>query len=225
MSIFTKWISLIALLSLVSQNSFGADRPWEVLFNGEDVSGWRGFRQPDFPITGWRIEGTSLCHIAHTAGGDLVTRKEYASFELELDWAISEGGNSGILYRVSEESAFSWQSGLEMQILDDLSHPDGHNPLTSAGGLYGLLAPKEKRLAPLGQYNHARLVVAGNHVEHWLNGSLLLSYELNSSDWLDLVATSKFRDFPLFGGLPRGRIALQEHWDGACFKNIRLREL
>ncbi len=199
--------------------------PWQVLFDGRNTDAWRGFRQSSFPSQGWIVQNGSLCHVAQVNAGDLITKKEYGSFELVLDWAITEGGNSGVLYRVSEAGQMSWETGAEMQILDDLHHPDGRNPLTSAGSLYGLIGAQGKTLAPVGQFNRARLLVIGNHVEHWLNGRKLVEYEFGSPAWESLVASSKFKDLPNYGRNPVGHIALQDHWDGACFRNIMIREI
>jgi hypothetical protein len=163
---------------------------------------------------------------ARRAWADLVTRDSYADFELELDWKVGPKGNSGVLYRVAELPAPepSWHSGPEMQILDDAAYAD-NPPSTWTGALYDLMAPKTKTVHPVGQWNHARVVVRGAHVEHWLNGQKLIAYELGSPELQELIARSKFKDLPRFARETSGSIALQHHGDGAWFRDVRVRSL
>ena len=152
---------------------------------------------------------------------DLITRQQYRHFDLELEWRVA----SGILYRVSETMPHAWQSGLEMQLFDDARHPDGQTSETSAGALYGLIAPQRKVLQPIGCFNTARLVVRDSDVEHWLNEALVLTYDLNSAAFAALVAHSKFRDLPGFAREVRGHITLQHPGDAVWFRHLRLRPL
>ncbi len=195
---------------------------WKLLFDGHTTRGWRGFRKKAFP-DGWAVEDGALTRIAR--GGDLVSTKQFRDFELALDWKISEGGNSGIMYRVTEGSDATYETGPEMQVLDDERHPDGRAWLTSAGAVYGLYAAPAGVVRPVGEWNQVRIVVRGHHVEHWLNGVKVVEYELESREWESRVAASKFRQWPAYGRAPKGHIALQDHGDRVWFRSIRMREL
>jgi hypothetical protein len=219
-----RWIVIlmvVAGISLVPERASmqGAEKS---LFNGHTLEGWRGFKS-DAPPSGWTVvEGT----LARTgSGGDIVTVDEFADFELRLQWKISEGGNSGIIFRVANVGNETWESGPEMQILDNARHADGKNPLTSAGANYGLQAPLRDVTRPVGEWNDVRLVAAGAHVEHWMNGVKIVEYELWSPAWESLVKASKFVKMPAYGRAKRGRIALQNHGDPVWFRNISIRPM
>ena len=198
---------------------------WKLLFDGQSTRGWRGYQQKTAPAA-WRVKDGALAleKPAGAAGGeDLVTRESYASFELQLEWRISSGGNSGVIYHVQEGEDAPWKTGPEMQVLDNTKHHDGKDPLTAAGSCFALYPAAKDVTKPVGQWNQARLVVAGAHVEHWLNGEKLLSYEAGSRDWNQRVAASKFKEYASFGKAPRGLIDLQDHGDPVAFRNIKLR--
>ena len=195
---------------------------WKLLFDGKTTAGWRGYKQQDMPA-GWQVIDNALVRTA--SEGDIITTEQYDSFELALEWKISAGGNSGVMYRVSEEGEASYHTGPEVQVLDNHGHRDGKNPLTSAGSCYGLYAPSKDVTKPVGSWNQMRLVVKGNHVEHWLNGDKIVEYELNSPDWNTRVEGSKFKEWPKFGRIPRGHIALQEHGNRVEYRNIKIRPL
>jgi hypothetical protein len=196
---------------------------WKLLFDGKSTAGWRNYRSTSIS-PGWTVENGTLVKSGENAG-DIVTLDQYASFDLVLDWKISEGGNSGILYRATEENDYIWQSAPEMQILDDARHADGKSPLTSAGSNFALHEAPRGIVHPAGEWNTARVLVNGNHVEHWLNGTKLLEYELGSDDWKARVAGSKFATMPRYGMAARGYIGLQDHGDRVEFRNIRIRSL
>jgi hypothetical protein len=197
---------------------------WRALFDGTDLSHWRGYRRDDLPA-GWRIEDGVLAFVPGTSGGDIVTRAKFNDFELELEWRISEGGNSGIFFWSSEEFDHVWQSAPEMQVLDDERHPDARTPAHRAGANYGLHVPSVSAARPAGEWNHVRIVAVANHVEHWLNGEKIVEYEIGSEDWRRRVAASKFIEMPGYGRYRRGHIALQDHGDRVWYRNIRIREL
>ena len=144
---------------------------------------------------------------------------------LELEWRVADGANSGIIYLISEDENQTWRTGPEMQLLDDAKHPDGKKDTTSAGSLFDLIAPKNKSLKPVGQYNRARLVIKNGRVEHWLNGNKLLEYDLGSATLKELIAKSKFKTFQRFAQNSEGFIALQYHGDDVWFRKIRIRKL
>jgi hypothetical protein len=194
---------------------------WRLLFDGRTTNGWRGFRQDGMP-DGWQVVDGALTRVA--AAGDIITTEQFASFELALEWRVAPGGNSGIFFHVTEDADYVWQTGPEMQVLDDAGHRDGLLPETSAGSNYALHAPAHDVVRPAGEWNAVRLVVRGDHVEHWLNGALIVAYELGSEDWERRVAASKFADMPAYGRARRGHIALQDHGDRVEFRSIKVRE-
>ena len=189
------------------------------------LSTWRGYRRDSFPAGSWVYEDGILRTVAEAEHIDLITRQQYQNFELALEWCVASGGNSGILYRVSEGMPHTWQSGLEMQLLDNARHPDGQTPETTTGALYGVLAPWRQAVRPPGSFNTARLVVCDSQIEHWLNEELVLAYDLNSVMFTTAVARSKFKDLPGFARAARGHIALQHHGDVVWFRHLRIRLL
>lgn len=207
------------------------EQGWRLLFDGETTAGWHTFKKS--PTSNGAAGGSGLpgwsvldgCLVRTGPGGDIVTDEEFDDFELKIEWRVCAGGNSGIFYRVSEADPFRWvwETGPEMQVLDNAEHVDGRSPLTSAGSNYALHAPPRDVTRPVGLFNEARIVVRGNHVEHWLNGERVVEYELGSTDWERRVAASKFSKMPHYGRIPRGRIALQDHGDRVWFRNVKLR--
>lgn len=215
-----------------SVNSLTADEVaagWELLFDGTDLEKWRGFRMDRVP-DGWSVDDGTI-HFAPPKGGegvrrsDLITRELYGDFELRLEWKITPGGNSGIMFRVTEDHDRTYYTGPEMQILDDDKHRDGLKPETSAGSNYALHAPASDVVRPVGEWNEVRLRVEGPHVEHWLNGQKIVEYELWSDDWEQRVAASKFRRWPRYGRNPSGHVALQDHGNELWFRNLAIRRL
>jgi hypothetical protein len=183
---------------------------------------WRAYGGTGMPQQ-WSIAEGVISH--SPGGGDLISIDAYRNFELTFDWRISPGGNSGVMYRVDERYGAPYQSGPEYQILDNAGHPDGQSPLTSAASVYGLYAPSADITRPVGEWNAARIVVDGTHVEHWLNGHMVVSYELGSPDWQSRVATSKFAAWPAYGTLPVGHIVLQDHGAAVDYRDIAIRRL
>jgi hypothetical protein len=205
-----------------------AKAKWQVLFDGKSTDSWRGFRRDSFPSKCWTVEGGELRTIKDCDKADqvdIITKDKYQNFELELEWRVSTGGNSGIIYLVSEDENETWKTGPEMQVLDDEKHADGKNPKTSAGALYGLIAPTNKTLKHVGDYNRVRLVVRNGHVQHWLNGKKVVEYDLGSDTLKSLIAQSKFKDYPRFAQNREGYIALQHHGDEVWYRNIRVKTL
>lgn len=196
---------------------------WKSLFDGKTTSGWRNYKKESVG-PGWTVVNGVLTRSGEGAG-DIITAERFANFELALDWRVSEGGNSGIFYRATEDNDYIWQSAPEMQVLDDAKHSDGKSPLTSAGSNFALYPAPPGVVRPAGEWNSARLVVNGNHVEHWLNGQKLLEYELGSAEWADRVAKSKFSTMPNYGKASEGHIGLQDHGDLVEFRNIRIKVL
>ena len=196
---------------------------WQALFDGKSTAAWRTLGKSAEAPVAWRVEDGALSWVK--GGGNLATRETYADFELELEWKISPGGNSGVLFRVDPAAARPPFSGPEIQILDDATHKDGRSPLTSSGALYALYAPKTAAAKPVGSWNQLRLRVQGGRVQSWLNGLLTVDAEIGSQDWNERVATSKFAAHPQFAKTPAGVIVLQDHSNPVWFRAIRIRRL
>lgn len=200
-----------------------SNNDWTVLFDGERVTGLRGYKEVGFPNS-WEIVDGTLKTIPGY-GVDLISVDIYNNFELELEWKVPEGGNSGIFYFATEEGDYIWQSAPEMQVLDDKKHSDGKNTLTSAGALYAMIAPTKSVVNPVGEFNQVRIKVKDNHVEHWLNGNKVVEYEYQSDAMWDLVAKSKFNTMPLFAKASEGHIGIQGDHGEIWYRNIRIRKL
>jgi hypothetical protein len=184
---------------------------------------WRGYRRETLP-EGWAFDAATK-ELTRRSGGDIVTRRQFARFELELEWKVGARGNSGIFYWATEGTSRIYENAPEMQILDNGGHFDGRNTLTSAGANYALNAPIRDVTRPVGEWNAARIVARGDTVEHWLNGTKVVEYVAGSAEWQRLVAASKFREWPTYGKARRGHIGLQDHGDVVSFRAMRIREL
>jgi hypothetical protein len=215
----------------VTNEASMAEGEWVDLFNGRNLDGWRSYGG-GAPNDAWVVEDGVLfldvdADTDETTGGDLITEDQFENFELELEWKLTEGGNSGIFYGVREIEGqeVAYETGIEMQILDDDRHVDGKAPETSAGACYALYGPAKDAVRPVGEFNKARLVVKDGHAEHWLNGQKIVEYEIGSEDWNRRVAASKFADWEHFAKYRKGHIGLQDHTDPVWFRNIRIRQL
>ncbi len=200
---------------------------YKLLFDGVTASDWRGYREKTLP-SGWTVTDGTLGLTAgngEPSSGDIVTKEEYGNFELRLQWRIAKDGNSGIMYRVSEEYPAPYESGPEMQVLDDAGHPDGKSRLTAAGSCFGLYPVAAGIVKPAGEWNDIRIIANGAHVEHWLNGVEVLHYELWSPEWRARVLASKFKQWPGYGMSKKGHIALQDHGNAVSYRSIRIKKL
>lgn len=195
---------------------------WELLFDGETLAAWRGYRRDAVP-DGWQAVDGAMARVGR--GGDIITVEQFADFDLRFDWRVEEGGNSGVMFRVAEGDGPTWHTGPEFQILHNAGHRDGQAPITSAASNYAVHPPARDVTRPVGEWNSARLVVRGARVEHWMNGEKLLDYELGSPDWHERMMASKFASIPRYGREPRGHIAIQDHGDPVAFRNVRIRRL
>lgn len=224
-----------------ADTSPGPDTAWTSLFDGTALRGWRGLGAATVPAGHWTVENGAIRKVASgnvpvqadgqpLEGGDLMTVGTYTDFELEWQWKVAPGANSGVKYNVSEQRSTALQperaaKGFEYQMLDDERHPDAQLPSHRAGALYDLVAPgAAKRLMPVGEWNSSRIVLRGNHGEHWLNGALVVSYDLGTPRMDSALAASKYRDWPWFAERRAGHIVLQDHGDDVWFRNIRIRE-
>ena len=157
---------------------------------------------------------------------DLVSREAFGNFELEFEWKIGKGGNSGVLYRVTREYDHPYWSGPEFQLLDDANAADGRSRLTASGAAYGIYLSPAGVVRPYGQWNASRILMQGTHVEHWLNGREVVAYDIGSPDWRSKVAASKFAQYPDYGMAKRGFIGIQGDHPGAlALRQVRIREL
>lgn len=206
------------------------DEGWIVLFDGSSTENFRGLNQDKFPATKWGIDSGTL-HFEGGRAGDIITKEQFTSFDFRFEWKISEGGNSGIKYRVAEAPADAKNKpkgalGLEYQILDDDKHKDGKIKTHRTADLYDLMeASADKELKPIGEWNTGRIVVDGNKVEHWLNGKVVLVYELWSKDFNERLAKSKYRNRKEFAKAVPGHIAFQDHGDKVWYRNLRIKRL
>ncbi|MEO6223263.1 MAG: DUF1080 domain-containing protein [Vicinamibacterales bacterium] len=196
---------------------------WVSLFEGKSISQhWRGFKEKGVPDS-WKMEDGAITRVA--AGPDLVSREQYANFEFEWEWRLPEGGNSGVMYRVSENAERTYHTGPEYQLLDNARHPDGKDPKTSTAADYALHAPTHDMSKPIGEWNQSRLVVNDAHVEHWLNGMKVVEFELWTPEWTALVKKSKFNEFKDWGMNKTGHLVLQQHDARVQYRNLRVRRL
>ncbi|HMQ44949.1 MAG TPA: DUF1080 domain-containing protein [Mariniflexile sp.] len=228
------------LKNSLTQNEI--DKGWRLLWDGKTSTGWKGAKLDYFPKSGWETTNGELTVLATDGGestgpGDIITEKVFSSFELELEFKITEGANSGIKYFVDPELNKGAGSaiGCEFQILDDVNHPDaklGVNGNRTIGALYDLIAPENlsipgrgKQFKGIGSWNKARIVVNGPKVEHWLNNEKVVEYDRSSQMFRALVAYSKYKDWPKFGQWPTGHILLQDHGNTVNYRSIKIREL
>lgn len=195
---------------------------WKLLFDGVSTAGWRGLGMEEFPKDIWLIENGCFHCLGGPKSNDLVTVDTYENFELAFEWMVPKHlGNSGLKYRVQEKKGQGFAFGPEYQCMYDPDVVDKN----ATGSLYDVLPPVGKKLEPAGQFNQSRIVVRGNHVEHWLNGVKVVEFEFGSDALKAAIAQSKFKKTPEWGRDPRGHIVLQDHHDEAFFRNLMIREL
>lgn len=210
---------------------------WVLLFDGQTSDGWRGVNKTTFP-TGWEVaDGTLHCkgsgqgEAGANDGGDILYDKEFANFDLKMEWKISEGGNSGIFYLGKEVEGWPiYKTAPEMQILDNERHPDallGKDGNRKAGSLYDLIPANPQNAKPAGEWNTIEILCYKGTVVHKQNGEIVLEYHLWTDDWKNLVAGSKFPELnPDWANVASsGFIAIQDHGDDVWFRNIKIKEL
>lgn len=208
---------------------------WKLLFDGKTTKGWRNYKKQSIGSS-WKVVDGALTLMTYRKpdgtyatkdGGDLITDKSYRNYELSLEWKITDCGNSGIIYNVheSEEYDYVWQTGPEMQVLDNNCHPDAQYITHRAGALYDMIACSKENVLPANQWNKIRLRIENGKVEHWQNGEKLVDFEMYTPEWADRIAKSKFKDMKGFGIYKEGYIALQDHSDRVAYRNIKIKEL
>ena len=185
------------------------------------ATGWRGYQKAALP-EGWRMVDGALTRVS--TGGDIVYgAAQYADFEFEFEWKVRPKGNSGVFYRAGEATEHIYENATEYQILDNIEHPDGRTPNTVAASNYALYGAAADAVRPVGEWNTARIVATGSHIEHWLNGRKVVTYELWSPEWEAKVKGSKFNQWPSYGRATRGMIGLQDHGDWVAYRNMRIK--
>lgn len=227
--------------SLNSLSKAEKEAGWRLLFDGRTFDGWRGLGRDHVPKGLWVVENGQIKKIKESEAsplpdgssfepGDLMTTGAFENFELAFEWKVDKAGNSGLKYNVSEEMSQKYGSkysalGFEYQMLDD-SDPKYKDlkPSQFSGSLYDLIPAKNIKLMPVGDYNSSRIIVDGNHVEHWLNGVKVVQYEFGSGELDSAYRVSKFNKIPGFHSKRKAHIVLQNHSDAAWFRNIMIRE-
>jgi hypothetical protein len=214
-----------ALVTAASACAQVAAPGWtDLLANG--TAAWRDYGAQTLS-PGWTFDPSTRVLTRSAGGGQgggIITKEQYTDFELELEWRVGPRGNSGVFYHVSEGPPVIYHNAPEYQILDNGGHPDGRNSTTSAGSNYALNAPVSDVTRPIGEWNQTRILVRGAHVEHWLNGTKVVEYQLWTPEWTAAVKASKFNQWPGYGLAKAGHIGLQDHGDVVHFRNIRIRE-
>lgn len=219
------------------------DQGWELLFDGKTFHGWRGFGRNTIQGDHWKVENGTIRKVRNTAipvqtdgtrvdGGDLITIDTFDNFELSFEWKINNDGNSGIKYNVSEDLSMQYGSkyhalGFEYQILDDNSdrYKGKLKPTQFTGSLYDMIAPHNVHLNPVGQFNKSKIIISGNHGEHWLNGVKVVEYDFGTAEFDSLFNISKYNKYLDFEKKKKGHIVITNHSDDSWYKNIKIREL
>ena len=200
---------------------------WKLLFDGKTMDQWRNYKGTEVG-TNWTIVDGAITLTTPRRAADIITKEQFGDFDFSFDWQLAPAppaGNSGVMFYVTEEGAATYYSGPEYQVLDNATHADGKNPLTSTGSCYALYAPTRDASRPIGEWNTGRIVINKGKGEHWLNGEKVVSYDMNSEEWKAKVLGSKFKEWPIFGVARRGHIALQQHGARIAYKNLKIRQL
>ena len=222
--------SLAFTASKTQKSATSKKGSWISLFDGTSLKGWHGYNKTGV-VKNWEIEdGALVCLGAakDASGGDIVTDKKFANFELKWEWKVNKGSNSGVMYHVVEGSKWHspYETGPEYQIIDDIGFPEKLEEWQQAGADYAMhTANKLKTLKPVGEWNTSSIIFNKGHVEHWLNGKKIVAFEAWSADWNKKRSTGKWKDYPDYGKAKSGQIALQDHGDKAFYRHIMIREL
>jgi len=211
-----------------------ADTGWISLFDGQDLQGWHTYGKSE-PGAAWDVDSGAIHLNASNkkgyqsqGGGDLVTNDEFGNFDFVCDWKISKGGNSGIISFVHEDTTKykeTWNTGPEMQVLDNAGHPDAKIKKHRAGDLYDLISCSQETVKPYGEWNHVEIKSLNGKLDLYLNDVNVVSTTLWDDNWKKLIAGSKFKGMPDFGTYKQGHLALQDHGFDVWYKNIKIKKL
>lgn len=213
--------------SVAKKEPVAADAEWQVLFDGKTTNGWHSYGKTTVG-TAWKAaDGVLFLDTAHNDKKDLVTNEEFENYDLKLEWKISPKGNSGIIFNVKEDTAYknTYETGPEMQVLDNDGHADGKIIKHRAGDLYDLISCSKETVKPVGEWNEVEIILNNGKLDFFLNGTNVVSTTMWDDNWKKMVAGSKFKNMPAFGTVKKGRIALQEHGHMVSFRNIRIKKL
>jgi hypothetical protein len=225
----------LLIILVILMFSCSTDQQWTYLFNGKDLEGWHVYNKGKQNFNGWYVSDGVLvfdpANRTDATNADLVTDQPFTSFELDLEWMISEKGNSGVFWGVIEEDQYdyTYETGPEVQVLDDnwTEYIEERGNIQRAGSIFNVMAPSDIVSKPAGQWNHFLI-----HIDHTLNegfvifnGVETLSFPVNGPEWEELIAGSGFKDWPGFGKAQTGHIALQDHGSQVAYRNIKIREL
>jgi hypothetical protein len=201
---------------------------WQVLFDGRNTTGWHGYNMTVFPDC-WTIEDNAFTMTTTGAAEslDIITNKVYKSFAFSIEYKLTKGANSGIIFQVAEDPKykFPYETGPEFQVIDQDNWPDPLEDLQICGANYAMYPPKTKPYKPLGEWNHILLVVNGNKVTQILNGEVIVEYVKNSDEWKKLRESGKWVNFPDYGKYDEGHISLQNHGTKVWYRNIKIKEI
>ncbi|GHN01125.1 glycosyl hydrolase [Cytophagales bacterium WSM2-2] len=225
-----KLLLIVLVVFVYSSNSIAQKKGkgWKSLFDGKSMTGWKMYK--DRANNSWEVKDGALHCKAPVKGesdqrADLMTVEEFENFELTFDWKISPQGNSGVIYRVSEEFQQPYLSGPEYQVIDDNGYAEKPTEKQRTAGNYDMHAPSVDATKPVGEWNSSKIVVNGNHVEHWLNGKKVVEYEFDSEDWKNRKENSKWKKATGYGMTKKGHIDLQDHDHEVWYKNIMIKAL
>ena len=219
-----------------SENAKNSDKDsgWVSLFDGKTLKGWHNYGKSSIGEA-WKItdgafylDTTKKEGWQTSAGGDIVTDEEYENFHLRLDWKIAPGGNSGIIFNIHEDTTkykYVWQTGPEMQVLDNALHADSKIIKHRAGDLYDLITSAPETVKPAGEWNHAEIISNNGSLEFFLNGTKVVSTTMWDDNWRKMIAGSKFKEWTDFGTYKKGHIALQDHGNTVWYKNVEIKKL
>ena len=228
----TKGMAILLLSGALSLQAVAADNQltaqeqtdgWQLLFDGSSMAQWRNFRQTGLSDK-WQIEQGAI-KLTGKGGGDILTKAQYSDFELQLEWKIAEGGNSGIFVLVDETGNTIYAHAPEIQILDDARHPDNKLASHRSGSLYDMIAAPPQSQKQAGEWNQVRIRLQQKQLTIWQNGVQTAAVQIDSVKWQQLLAQSKFASWPGFAAKSSGHIGLQDHGDVVWFKNIKIKEL
>ena len=202
------------------------DEGWELLFDGKSMEKWRCYKKDK--VQGWVIEEHAMKAqgLPHGQGGDIISKEIYGDFELYLEWKLGERANSGIFFHVVEADEYGavYHTGPEYQLLDDVGVPQS-GPLHDSGANYDVHPPIFGQVKTLDEWNTAKIIVKGAHVEHYLNGRKVVEYDMWTDEWTELKNNSKWKNAAGYAKYKEGHIALQAHGGISMFRNIKIKKL